>query len=110
MSPLLVSTMLALGVRVMLALTVLLRGLEQLIGPAVPLRVLEKIEVGMLQNRVQEIMGQPKRIRLEGSGEVWVYSRVGNVGYVDIRFDDRRVVWGVNDESALGAGVSFVAE
>ena len=73
------------------------RCVDQLIGPAVPQRLLGKIERGMSQKQIQDILGQPREIREKEN--VWEYSRFGNQGYVDIHFNDQGFVWEINDES-----------
>ena len=69
-----------------------------LIGPAVPKHLLQQIEIGMTKSEIKTIMGPPTRSY--GNHE-WQYSRTGNVGWVEIWFDENGAVNGINDESAF---------
>ena len=69
---------------------------KQVLGSAVPKELLHQIHKGMPKERVLEILGKPRAIR---NGGILKYARTGNVGYVDIHFDQKGNVLGVNDES-----------
>lgn len=67
------------------------------VRPAVPIRKLHQVRVGMTQNQVHEILGRPRHAR----GRVWEYWRWGNAGYVQVTFDESHRVQVVNDESVF---------
>jgi hypothetical protein len=87
------------GVKTMLvgilAVFVCFRLIEQVVGHAVPKRLLRQVETGMSEQEVVQVLGEPLRIQMDGD---WEYSRVGNQGYVEIGFQNGIVVK-MNDES-----------
>lgn len=66
--------------------------------PACDRTVLAKITLGMTKPQVSKLMGPPEHI---ASLDEWQYSRFGNVGYVQILFDEKGLVAGLNDESVF---------
>jgi hypothetical protein len=66
-------------------------------GPVISGARLRRIEPGMTQHQVIEILGEPQS-RKEGE---WHYERIGNPGWVEVWFDDDGRVQEVNDESVF---------
>ena len=70
---------------------------HRVIGPAYPRAKLRLIQVGMTQNQVCEILGEPT----EKSEDQWIYTTPGNAGWVEVAFDTNECVAFVNDESVF---------
>ena len=70
-------------------------GLYIMVRPAYDRTVLAKITPGMTKPQVSKLMGPPEHI---ASSNEWQYSRTGNAGYVQILFDQKGLVSGINDE------------
>ena len=51
----------------------------------------------MSKEQVVELLGQPSQI----ANDEWYYERVGNPGWVDVRFGEDGKVLGMGDESAF---------
>ncbi len=69
-----------------------------LVRPAYSRAALSKLRNGMTKTQVSETLGAPERIC--GTHE-WEYSRWGNAGWVEVWFDEKGLVTGINDESVF---------
>ena len=66
--------------------------------PALPVDIVKRLENGMTQQRVRDLIGTPKSIDSDGT---WIYSRWCNPGWIEVRFDIDGYVSDVNDESVI---------
>lgn len=69
-----------------------------LVRPAMPRSLLNHLVNGMTYEEVREVLGEPREIREDS---VWEYSRWGNVGWVDLHFDENGRLQNINDESVF---------
>ncbi len=67
-------------------------------GPAMPNYLMRQLRLGMTKEEVRRLLGPPEKVY----DNTWIYSRKGNVGWVEIWFDEDRL-GSVNDESAFPA-------
>ncbi|MGE0376831.1 MAG: hypothetical protein AB7Q45_15585 [Planctomycetaceae bacterium] len=66
-------------------------------GPVVSAWRLRQITPGMSAAEVEQRLGPPEAG--ESDPQCWIYSRIGNPGWVEIHFDVQGRVLEVNDES-----------
>ena len=66
--------------------------------PAYDRTILAKITPGMTKPQVSKLMGPPQHM---ANAYEWEYSRPGNMGWVEIRFDKKGLVTSINDESVF---------
>jgi len=69
-----------------------------LVRHAVPRPLLDRLVIGMTYEEVRDVLGVPREIREDS---VWEYSRWGNVGWVDLHFDENGRLQNINDESVF---------
>lgn len=72
--------------------------IERMIGPAYSRALLRQVETGMTKQQVRDILGPTSSAANEST---WIYERSGNLGYVQVAFDQNNRVLYVNDESVF---------
>lgn len=80
--------------------------LRQVAGPVIPDSRFRLLHEGMTAEAVQELIGEPSRIRRSDPAvypcsETWIYERPMNPGWVEIGFDSAGRVNSINDESVV---------